>query len=482
LVILKSDCTDLGFETVKLFSIIILLNFLFSALVSSQNSVGFRKGVVIDSVVCRSNARQTYALYLPSQYRPDTAWPIIYAFDPVARGALPVQLLVKAAEKYGYIVVGSNNSRNGPFQQQFDAANALSTDTNVRFKIDQKRMYTLGFSGGGRLASTIAVLTSRIAGVIACGASFSYDYFPPLEKNFVYLGLIGTGDMNYTEMHATARKLDRLNYPNKILIFDGGHQWPSEELFMEAVEWLELQAMQRGHKPRDPKWVEDLFTKALTNAKQFEGSEQLFEAYKAYSAILTDFTDLQDLQEVQNKVARLQDSKPVKAALKTEKQLELRELKYLKKFFAAFQALDVEAYTRTGDLEEHAWWEKEVRALNEKSEKAKTTEEKRMLSRIIDWLWRHCAEQSSVFFEENGLVKAKMYIDIWNIVLPDKPYPKYGLARVYALNGNVAKALEALNTAVTLGFDNVPLLETDEYLDSLRQEEAFKKLVAELKK
>jgi hypothetical protein len=90
-----------AFKTVKLFSIIILLNFLFTISASSQNSVGFNKGVVIDTVVCRSNALQSYALYLPSYYRSDTAWPIIYAFDPAARGALPVQLLVKAAEKNG---------------------------------------------------------------------------------------------------------------------------------------------------------------------------------------------------------------------------------------------------------------------------------------------------------------------------------------------------------------------------------------------
>jgi hypothetical protein len=41
-------------------------------------------------------------------------WPIIYLFDPLARGEVAVEAVRAAAEKFGYIVVASNNSRNGP--------------------------------------------------------------------------------------------------------------------------------------------------------------------------------------------------------------------------------------------------------------------------------------------------------------------------------------------------------------------------------
>ena len=48
----------------------------------------------------------------------------MYAFDPGARGKLPVELMKDAAERFGYIVVGSNNSRNGSWKIEAEAAEA----------------------------------------------------------------------------------------------------------------------------------------------------------------------------------------------------------------------------------------------------------------------------------------------------------------------------------------------------------------------
>src|SRR6185503_8624071 len=64
------------------------------------------KGVVVEKVVCRADPAQSYALYLPSNYDPSRQWPILYGFDPGARGRLPVTQFKDAAEKYGWIVVG----------------------------------------------------------------------------------------------------------------------------------------------------------------------------------------------------------------------------------------------------------------------------------------------------------------------------------------------------------------------------------------
>jgi hypothetical protein len=54
-------------------------------------------GQVIDSVTCADDPSETYALYLPSTYTPTKRWPIIYAFDPSARGKVPVKLYKDAA-------------------------------------------------------------------------------------------------------------------------------------------------------------------------------------------------------------------------------------------------------------------------------------------------------------------------------------------------------------------------------------------------
>ena len=96
-------------------------------------------GVVLPQQVTAAKPDQSYALYLPSHYTPAKRWPIIYAFDPDARGSVPVELMKDAAERYGYIVLGSNNSRNGSWKVESEAAQAMWDDTHARLAIDDRR-------------------------------------------------------------------------------------------------------------------------------------------------------------------------------------------------------------------------------------------------------------------------------------------------------------------------------------------------------
>src|ERR1017187_4838197 len=70
-------------------------------------------GVIIDDVKCAGDPSQSYALYLPSNYTGLRRWNLLIGFHPAARGRAIVEKYRAAAEQYGYIVVGSNNSRNG---------------------------------------------------------------------------------------------------------------------------------------------------------------------------------------------------------------------------------------------------------------------------------------------------------------------------------------------------------------------------------
>src|SRR5258705_11443817 len=76
-----------------------------STLSASQQAGQITTGKVIEKIVCAKAPAQSYALYVPSSYTPTRTWPILYAFDPGARGPLAVNRFREAAEKYGWIVV-----------------------------------------------------------------------------------------------------------------------------------------------------------------------------------------------------------------------------------------------------------------------------------------------------------------------------------------------------------------------------------------
>src|SRR5215831_5166647 len=136
--------------------------------VSLQDSL-IKQGEIIEQLVCRDDPDQSYALYLPTTYAPDRVWPMLYAFDPGARGGLPVERFKAAAERYGWIVAGSNNSRNGSMAKSMEAARAMWKDTHQRFAIAEHETFVTGFSGGARVAIYLAsACHDCVAGVIAC--------------------------------------------------------------------------------------------------------------------------------------------------------------------------------------------------------------------------------------------------------------------------------------------------------------------------
>src|ERR1051326_1234281 len=115
----------------------------------------FPRGQIVPAVTCVDDPSQSYALYLPSAYSENRSWSVIFLFDPGARGRRGVERFQAAAEKFGPILIGSNNSRNGPWDDSMYAALTMINDAGRRFAIDPKRMYTAGLSAGARGAVTM---------------------------------------------------------------------------------------------------------------------------------------------------------------------------------------------------------------------------------------------------------------------------------------------------------------------------------------
>ena len=241
------------------------------------------RGQLIEKVACRSDAAQTYALYLPSDYAPDKKWPILYALDAGARGSLPVQRFQDAAEKYGYILAGSNNSRNGPIKVVEDAVNALVDDTGSRFSLDPQRIYLAGFSGGARAAILVGLaLKGKVAGIIACGAGFPPALQPTASIPFALFVTVGSEDFYFPELRELDRTLDGFRVPHELETFAGGHEWPPEAVCAHAIEWLELQAMKSGIRGKDVSLVERIHAKTIGGGT---GARKRAEAVRGMGAV-----------------------------------------------------------------------------------------------------------------------------------------------------------------------------------------------------
>jgi poly(3-hydroxybutyrate) depolymerase len=228
------------------------------------------RGTIVDRVQCAVDPGQTYALYLPSTYSPERKWNLVLAFHPAARGRLMVEKFQAAAEQYGYIIAASNNSRNGPYAVSQAAAQAMSTDVGQRFNIDPQRVYLAGMSGGARVATGIALAKNNIAGVIASSAGYP-DSQPRASVPFAVFSTAGTEDFNYMEMRLLDRKLTSAHF---LAVFQGGHTLPPDDVAFDALEWMEIQAMQSGRRGRDDALVKRIVEKRRTDREYLTLLEQ----------------------------------------------------------------------------------------------------------------------------------------------------------------------------------------------------------------
>ena len=304
--------------------------FVAAACVRPLGAQDLPRGTIIDAVTCASDAAQTYALYLPSTYSADRAWSVLMAFHPGARGRAMDEKYQAAAEQYGYIVAGSNTSRNGPMTVSDAAVRAMSGDLGRRFAIDADRIYLTGLSGGARVALQVALLNKNIAGVIASSAGYP-DVKPRSSVSFPLFGTAGTDDFNYLEM----RQLDRkLTSPHHLEVFSGGHTLPPDAVALDAIEWMELQAMKAGRRPKDEALIDRLLEK---RRKRIAESPDGAATVHLLEALAEDFKGVRDVAAEAARARDLARQPEVKKALSRERGNDDAEARLLG------EILDIEA-------------------------------------------------------------------------------------------------------------------------------------------
>jgi predicted esterase len=438
------------------------------------------RGRVVEAVPTLKEPAQTYALYLPSNYTPARRWPVLYCFDPLARGGLPVKLFAEAAEHFGWVVAGSNNSRNGPLKPSLDAAAAMIGDVQARLSVDGGRVYTAGFSGGARQAVRIDQLCRHcLAGVVASGAGYPPDSKPAAPVTFALFGVAGVDDFNFLEMKTLEAELARLGAAHRFESFDGGHAWPTPELAAAAIEWMELQAMKSGRRQRDEAFLAGAWERRLVEARRLEGRSKPYAAYRAYESLAADFRGLRDTAEAEGRFAALAASKEVRAALKDEAEQLSRQQRLVAQLFDL-------AEKRRGEFDARTQATAEFRTLVE-AQRAKAKAEadsgerrvaRRSLGQVAGYFYETAADLRRRGARPPEVVAA---LEVAAEISVKSPHLFYELAVAHAANSDKKKALAALRKAFDLGFKDTAALESDPALEPLRGEAEYRRLVESLK-
>lgn len=246
----------------------------------------------------------------------------MYVFDPRKRGVVAAEVFRDAAERYGWIIVSSNNTESDADPQPgIHAIQVMLPDAQRRFAADAQRIYLAGFSGTAIIAWAVAEVSKSVTGVIGCSGRPLPE--PRYDVPFAWYGTTGIYDFNWIETHQLERGLAAANRTRRMETFIGAHRWAPKDVAQRGIEWFELLAMKNGTRKRDDALIRELFDKEMAIAT---ANHDVLDAVREYEQIARTFDGLVPVDIPRERAASMRKQREFAAAERDEKRAEDFEL------------------------------------------------------------------------------------------------------------------------------------------------------------
>lgn len=392
------------------FLLLIILGFISCASGHSPKKDGqtsqAETGKILPSVPCLKDPNTTYALYLPKKYLPTQKFPLILAFDPHGSGSFPLNLYSDLAEKYGYIMAGSNDSKNGNNIARTEQIIAsLLQDIPGRFSVDTGRIYTMGFSGGARTASLIGLYFGGISGVIGCGAGF-----PVVDQRgtfrFDYIGFAGISDFNMYELLRLDQQLSQNNFNHALFLFDGIHEWPSATMMEKAFQWNKCCAMRRKIIPRDELFLEKVKISLDSLISSDKVASDEISYHRDLANTISYLKDIYETGSYKKMLSDLEQSSVYKKQQSDQQQSMENELQEQKMFTDYFFSRDLD------------WWKNKIAKYDSRIKAGKNLAEVKKSERLKSFLSLLAYMSYSQMLNSGNTEKADFAFQVYQIVDP----------------------------------------------------------------
>jgi hypothetical protein len=405
---------------------------------------------MIDSVTCKKDPTQSYALYIPSN-KPAA---VIYFFDPHASGALPLKKYKALADAYNFVLIGSNNSKNGNnFQTAENSWSILFNDTKNRIELNNNRIYVCGFSGGAKVASYLALHHPEITAVIAGGAGLP-DGVPASSYTFSFTAIAGKGDMNMTDLVALNNAFDKTQTRHRIILFDGKHEWAPPTIMNIGFAGLDLDAMRNKRIVINDSLI-NVFnsnSKKRIDASIAKGDQ--VQASNDCTLAINMLDGLGDVSFFQQKNNSIINNSSYKNQLQQQQLLFNIEQNKKAVFNEQFQ---------TGGMN---YWNKNITELNAQAKG--TGLEAAMNQRLLAYLSLAFYSISNQFINQNQNGQAVHFVTLYKMADPTNSEAWYFSAVLHARNNNAAAATNDLLKAVGNGFNDKQRLQQQEEFKTIQ--------------
>jgi predicted esterase len=415
------------------------------------NTVIYKAGT-FQKISCRKDVNETYTAYFPNNYLPNKKMPVIVVFDAHARGKSAARKFQQSADNFGFLIIASNNAKNG-LKTINHTVNTLFDDVFSRFKINTKQVYTAGFSGGAKVAASVAIQQGGIAGVISIAAGLP-QAGQQTANFFDFAGIVGIDDFNYLEMIELDKQLGLLGFNHNLLLTPKAHEWPDDSTINSAVEWLQIVAMKKGLIQSDDHILRNYIERNSKYINSLILADDVYKAKYKYEVFISSLKGLIDISEYTKSYQVLLKNPNIKKQKsefeKTAEQEGAQQQVYIKYFKSqAFNKISQE--------------------INVLKRKIKTADfnKKHSAQRLLNYISMLSYIFIDSYIQQGDLESVERYLANYKQADKNNPDLYFFYASLYDKKGQEKKALNELKKAIELGFADKDRLYQDGYFTNI---------------
>ena len=405
--------------------------------------------------ITKSNS--SYSVYLPKNCVEKEKYPAIIFLDPHGHGKFPLEKYKSLADKFHFLLIGSNDSKNGMnIEQCIKFAGDLLNETSTTLPGFKQQISLVGFSGGAKVALVGANKIPGFSNAVYCGAAI-----PPgsIQVTVPLIAIAGNKDMNYTEVRKFNQSLDKSTSSHTIIEWNGKHEWPDTKTFSHAFYWIFFTAMRNKNILKDEIIIDSfkrMINEEINNEKNILIKELLMNEE------IEMLKDISTITEMKSKLAILKNSVQFIEAEKKQNKILANEDQRKMEFAGAFESREI------------PWWKNQIQLLiDDKNNESN----QRILGYISLASWSYSSKAVAL----NNTTFAQKVLQIYKLADPENSEQPFLSACLYSKNGMPDSAIYFLKEAIILGLDERNKIESANDLNVLRGRSDYQNLIEKMK-
>ena len=348
---------------------------------SKAQDLTFKKGGITDHIKVNDSIDETFAVYLPGNFDMSKKWPVLFVYDMQGRGEKVLRLFSAAAEHEGYVLAASNNIHDSlSISKNVLISHRMFNSVFSLFPIKKERTYAGGVSGGARFASLLPTFIKDVKGVISAGSSLPNSDILSIHKPYHFIGIVGNEDYNYSKMLANNKTLNKLKFPNQVLIFDGGEQWPNKEYVIKALQIFTFSAMASGNMAKNDSLIRRAYQKNLIAVNTLVNANKSLRAEHLLVEMISVYASHQNIDSLKLIRKKLRKTKLFRSQYRNHNAVFLKET-LIKEDYGYYLEEDILTY----NFNNLGWWTYQMEVLG-KYEKSSNPYEQQMAKRLCGYV------------------------------------------------------------------------------------------------